>query len=259
MAGNLFGTLGPKAGNTTSGVAGALGNAGIQRTLADLQNTFNRYSNNTGYQSGGSGGGPSYFDPGPYLPPINTGPSLEEIATQWQGFDINKEGINVADQRNKTDLQNALAALGLSDTGAQQQATYQRGTLGLGLEQKLAGLLSGATAAGAITSKGYGQNVGWANQQNQYDLTNVANNLQQTLAGNEIQRTQANQHGWYAGIENDIQRRLIDNSRLQYDAGNRSQADQYRQRVGQYDTGYNYVPYGQTRVPQEYAGQGGTL
>lgn len=233
---------------------------GVLQTLIDDRNRqANDYRNVGSAGGGGGGGGPSYYDPGPYLPPINTGPSLEEIAAQWQGFDLNKESTGIADQRNKTDLENALAALGLSDTGARQQAAYQRGTLGLGLDQKLAELLSNATAAGAITSKGYGQNVGWANKQNQYDLTNVANNLQQTLAGNEIQRTQANQHGWYAGMENDLQRRLIDNSRLQYDAGVRSQANQQNQRTDQYNQQYNYIPYGQTRVPQEYAGQGGTL
>lgn len=232
---------------------------GVVQTLLDDRTREQGYYRNVGSSGGGGGGGPSYYDPGPYLPPINTGPSLEEIAAQWGQFDLNKEGTTIADQRNKTDLQNALAALGLSDTGAQQQATYQRGTLGVGLEQKLAQLLSGATSAGAITSKGYGQNVGWANQQNQFDLTNVANQLQQTLAGNEIQRTQANQHGWYSGMENELQRRLYDNARLQYDAGNRSQAGQQNQRVDQYNQQYNYVPYGQTRVPQEYAGQGGTL
>lgn len=226
-----------------------------------------------GYGSSGGGGGaqqPNYFDPGPYLPPLYTGPSQDEINAQWAQFGLGREGIDLANTKNLQDYQNALAALGLSRGSAEQQAgyqtgklkqgaEYQRGSLGIGLDKQLADLLSNASASGAVTSQGYNRDVGFANRQNELDrgniysnltgdLGNVAAQLQNALSGNTLQQTQAGQ-GYQQGLaENQRQLGIIGAQEQGYNAGNQSQVNQYGQNVGKYNTQYNYTPYGQTRI-----------
>lgn len=248
----------------------ALINQAIQAAIqAGQQGVTNAFA--AGYGSnGGGGGGANYFDPGPYLPPIYTGPSPDEINAKWGQFGLEGQGIDLSNQKNSQDYQNALAALGLQGKAATQTAGYQTGklnqgaayqrqTLGVNLDQQLQGLLSQATGNGAITSKGYGQNVGWANQQNQYDLNNISTNLQgdlgnvqntlqNALAGNQLGYTQAGQALQQSQASNANQLALINNQKQQYDTGNASGVNQYGQRVGQYNTNYGYVPYGQTAV-----------
>lgn len=246
----------------------ALISAAIQAAMqAGQQGVTNATA--AGYGSSGGGGG-NFFDPGPYLPPIYTGPSPDEINAMWGQFGLQQQGIDLSNIKNAQDYQNALAALGLSKQAATQTAgyqtgklnqgaAYQTGTTNLGWEQQLQNLLSNATSQGAVTSQGYNRDIGYANSQHQLDLNNIATNLsgdlgnvqntlQNALAGNQQGYTQAGQALQQSQAGNANQLALIQNQKQQYDTGNAAQQNQFGQRTGQYNTNYNYTPYNQTRV-----------